>query len=145
MIFFNDVNRKYGKEIELCIDYINSHNMKSLPKGRIDIDGENLYLNVTEYNTKREEELSWESHRKYLDLHYIISGSEIIAVADDESLSIKEYVEDCDNIQLDALEGRRFIMKEGDFLLLDLEEAHMPGIMESSSNEVKKAIFKIKI
>src|SRR5439155_23683956 len=56
--------------------------LKSLPaqpaKGIHPIRGEDMYVNVMEYATLPREQCHFESHRKYVDLQYTITGSEVI-------------------------------------------------------------------
>jgi hypothetical protein len=43
-------------------------------KGRHEVDGDNLYYMADEYDTKPLEQGRLESHRKYIDIQYVISG-----------------------------------------------------------------------
>jgi YhcH/YjgK/YiaL family protein len=50
----------------------------STPAGIQKLQGEDIYVNVHGYDTLSREQCRFESHRRYVDLQYCISGSEII-------------------------------------------------------------------
>ena len=58
-----------------------SKKLDSLPAGKYPIDGENAYATITDAPSKTFEASKWESHRKYIDLQYVIKGEEKIGVA----------------------------------------------------------------
>ena len=47
-----------------------------------EIDGTKIYASVSEYTTKEYEDAKFEGHRKYIDIQYIVSGTESIEMAD---------------------------------------------------------------
>ena len=53
---------------------------RSLPDGRVDIDGEDVYALVQSYETLAGEP-RFEAHRRYIDIQYVVSGAEIIGWA----------------------------------------------------------------
>ena len=53
---------------------------KELPEiGRQEIDGDKIYALVQQYETAPASERKWEAHKKYIDIQFIYSGSEIIS------------------------------------------------------------------
>ena len=64
------------ERIQKAIDCIRSGKLDELAPGRHELfDG--AYINVFEYQTKTEG--LYEAHRKYIDIHYLIRGCEIIS------------------------------------------------------------------
>ena len=51
------------------------------PDGKYPIDGDAVYALVQSYATRPAAEKKWESHRRYLDVQYVVSGRERITVA----------------------------------------------------------------
>ena len=72
--YYSSLNNKFSK----AFDFIENNQLMNLQTGRIDIDGDNLFVLVNEYDTKENELNVLEAHRKYIDLHYIIEGTEVI-------------------------------------------------------------------
>ncbi len=127
-------------------EYLSNLDLASFSLGRHDIDGDRLYVNILEYDTRPDEKCIWEAHRTYYDLHYIISGEEVIKVGRVESDKIDSYNEEQDYVALTAKVDSSILCKEGDYLFLDPEDAHLTGSMVGSQpSHVKKAVFKIWI
>lgn len=86
-----------------------------------------------------------EAHRKYIDIHYCISGSEGIGYAETSTLEpINEYNEKDDYILLRG-EYRKIILREGDFCIVFPEDAHIPVMSGLAYDKVLKAVAKIKV
>jgi len=127
-------------------DFVTKNNMDLLKNGRHEIDGDKLYVNILEYDTKPEEQCLWEAHRKYYDLHYIISGEEIIKIGRISSSKVESYTEDLDYVALTSDAESIITCHPGDFLFLDCEDAHLTGAMiNGKTSHIKKAVFKILI
>jgi len=59
-----------------AIEYLNSKDFTRVENGRYELDGQNRVAIVMRYKTKLDENAVWESHRKYIDVQYIVSGHE---------------------------------------------------------------------
>lgn len=74
--------------------FIKKNDLVTLPKGKYPIDGDYVYATITEDPSKDFEKTIWESHRKYIDLQYIITGEEIIGIYPVAKATVtKEYDE----------------------------------------------------
>lgn len=115
--------------------------------GRIDL-GNGMYVNIESYSTKYRKERKFEAHRKYIDVQYMISGRELITVAElGKNLKcIDEYDEQKDIAYYEnCLEGIDFFLEERCFLILMPSDAHMPCIAIDKTDNVRKAVIKIPI
>lgn len=128
----------------LAFDYIRATDLSALVAGRYAIDGDDLYVIINDYTTKPEVQGTWESHRRYIDLHYIIRGMERIGFAPAPRFKTGEYNLDKDFLPLEGT-GDFFTLHERDFMVFWPEDAHMPGIAVESPAPVVKAVFKIRI
>jgi YhcH/YjgK/YiaL family protein len=127
-----------------AFDYIHQINVDSLPAGKHEMDGENMYALVQEYNTKQKEQGFWEAHRRYIDLQYVVQGVEGIGYANINHLQQGEYDAGKDFLPLHG-EGSLFTLQSGCFVLLLPEDAHMPGMAIGSPAPVKKIVIKIAV
>ena len=130
----------------MIVDHINIHqaDLSSIGVGRYEVDGENLYAMVQQYNTKPKEAGVWEAHRRYIDLQYVIQGAEKIGYANLSRLTQGEYDANRDFLPLYG-EGEFLTLKNGDFVILMPEDAHMPGIAIDALLPVKKIVIKILV
>ena len=86
-----------------------------------------------------------EAHKKYVDIHYCISGSEGFGFADIALLdTVTEYNESTD-ASMHSGELNKLIMHKGDFCIVYPEDAHTPLMKGDSDGGVLKAIVKVKI
>lgn len=123
-------------------EFISTHDMASLEKGKYDL-GDECFVNILESNPTTS--TRYESHVKYLDIQYIVKGSEtILWKYIDEATKTTEYDEVKDRYLLTAENGKPLTVEEGQFMMLYPTDAHCPGI-RANHDFVKKAVFKIKI
>ena len=117
----------------------------SYEKGSHEIQGDDLFVNIVEYETTETENRFWEAHRNYLDLHLMLEGKERIDINFIDQLKQKEFVEKDDFLPMDGDANGYVVLEPGDFLLCYPKDAHRTAIKVDDSIKVKKAIFKIRI
>lgn len=128
-----------------CFKYAFKNNLKEFSTGIYDINGEEIFVNIVSYKTVDKEERFWEAHKKYIDVHLMLDGSEKIAINHIDNLEKKEYEEEGDFLPLDGNEASVVTLEKGDFLICYPEDAHMTAIRVSESENIKKAIFKVRV
>jgi len=133
-----------GGGIRRAFAYLHQTDLLSLPAGRYELDGKNLYVMSQEYTSKLPEQGKWEAHRHYIDLQYIISGTERIGYAHLSRLTQGDYNPEKDFLALSGV-GDFVTLSAGDFMLLFPEDAHMPGMAVGDPAPVKKVVVKIAV
>lgn len=134
-----------SKELDTALDFITNTNIKELECGRIDIDGEQVFANVMEYMTKLPSEGFFESHKKYIDIHMLITGEERVSVTDiDKVTDLSEYSEVDDFQKHEAKVYSDSLITEDCFMICFPQDAHRPGMAIEDKQEVKKIVLKIK-
>ncbi len=133
-----------GAGIQRAFEYLQQADLKSLAAGRYELDGKNLYVMSQEYTSKLPEQGKWEAHRRYIDIQYIISGTERIGYAHLTRLVQGNYNPEKDFLALTGV-GDFLTLSAGDFMLLFPEDAHMPGMAVGDPVPVKKVVIKIAI
>ena len=131
--------------VRKAFEYAQTHDLLNYEKGRHDIDGDNLFVNIVEYETTTPENRFWEAHRDYLDLHFMLRGPEQIDVNFIQNMEQKEYVPQDDFRPLFGDPNSSVILNKGDFLLAYPADAHRTAVAVDGPAVIKKAIFKIKI
>ena len=87
----------------------------------------------------------FETHKRYIDIHYCISGSEGMGYADARRLTpITEYNESGD-YTFYLGEYQKVILHEGDFCVFFPEDAHIQLLKGATDSKVLKAVAKIKV
>jgi biofilm protein TabA len=124
--------------------YLKDHDLEQLPAGKYVIDGENVFATVTEGPNKDFDKTGWESHRKYVDLQYIIKGAEKIGIAQVSKAEVIRPYEEARDAANYKTEGEYVIAKPGTFYLFFPQDAHRPGIKVEGFDTVKKITIKVR-
>ena len=125
--------------------FLKETNLDTLSAGKHAIDGDNAYASVTEGPSKQLDKTAWESHKKYIDLQYVIKGKEQIDVVNVNAATVtKPYdaVRDAANY---TANGTAYIAEPGTFFLFFPQDAHRPNIIVPGYDVVKKLVIKIKV
>jgi YhcH/YjgK/YiaL family protein len=124
--------------------FMREKNLKEMVPGKYVIDGDNVFATITDAPSKEFEQSAWESHRKYIDLQYVITGKEKIGVsALADATVIKPYDETKDLANYSAA-GKYFIATPEEFFLFFPNDVHRPNIKVEGFNIVKKLVIKIR-
>ena len=134
-----------GERINKAFDYLNNSDFSKIEPGKYEIDGENIFALVNEYNTKDESEGKLESHKKYIDVQFVAKGKELMGYAPlGNQKVIDEYNEQND---ITFFSGEQSFVKvdEGMFAIFFPTDIHMPGIKFGEKSYVKKVVIKVKV
>lgn len=138
--------KEVEKRINFALDYIRSLNKKELPKEKIYVN-DYFYLFVQEYYTKQADGDFLESHKKYVDIQWIIEGEEEFSIADIGELhQQKEYSEERDVILWKPRKiMTRIAMRADSYIVLLPQNAHKVSGMNGVNCFVRKIVGKVKI
>jgi YhcH/YjgK/YiaL family protein len=113
--------------------------------GRYAIDGDKIYASISQVEGKGSEKLSFEYHRRYIDIHFCLSGSDTIAWT---PLPSVEQITEAFNTEKDCgffsglpPEGN-FIIGRDRFLVCFPHDGHAPLI---GTTPLLKAVIKIEV
>ena len=138
-----NIYKSLSSGIEKGFDFINKNDLIEMPLGKYEIEGEDIFAIVMEYETKEKSECKFEGHHKYIDLQYIISGTEYVSLktltdqTPVESSTEKDY--DFYNIDSEMLK-----FEPGRFMIFFPDDLHQPGIQLDKVSIIKKVVVKIK-
>lgn len=121
---------------------------ENYPTGRYEIDGDNLYALVQEYNAKLVADSKFEGHKRYIDIQYIISGEELMKVADISKVSaITEYdaAKDCMFFG-NTDDASVLVVQQGEYAVFFPNDIHMPGVARNETpSPVRKIVVKVRV
>jgi len=142
-----NINRYYDVDnsLKTALNKIKECSSNSI--GKYEIDGKNLFLNISSYETSEKEEYIFENHKKYIDVQYILSGEEKILVREnDDSFLYQKYDEEIEaEFYKFSFGYTEIILSEGDFLILFPGETHSVGFCIDKPKVVKKIVAKVHI
>ncbi len=130
-----------------CFNYAKENNLSAYDRGCHEIDAKRIFVNIMEYETVKPEDRFWEAHREYLDVHLMLEGTERIDLNFIQNMDVKEYAAKDDFLSMDGEKNASVILKPGDFLVCTPgdSDAHRTAVAADKQENIKKAIFKVKI
>ena len=106
-------------------------------------ESDNFAVNVFSAKVSKVDTGTMEAHKKNIDIHYVIEGSEKIGFANiNKLMSYCDYNEEDDYMLLKG-DKEKIVLNKGEFCILFPEDAHQP-MMAGSVEVVKKAVVKVK-
>lgn len=128
--------------------------IQNLQTGRYEWDTEKpneIFANVQIYKSKPFDAGVFETHKKYIDLQYVMSGEESLYLPNATTTSLVQrtpYQEKSDYSLQEILpqeDCTKLLLREGCFAILFPGEPHAPCLeTEKGSCEVKKIVIKIR-
>lgn len=101
---------------------------------------------VMEYETIAAENARFESHEKYFDIQYMVSGRERFGISLCKTASEQERDTVNDIIFFEEPEEVGYvILKAGDMAVVAPEDLHKPKVRDGVSQWVKKIVIKIPV
>ena len=136
-----------GQRIATGLALLNEDCVRDVAPGKYEVRGDDIFYIVDEYETKPVEEGRLEIHRKYLDIQYIVSGSECIGYAPLAGLTEETPYDGERDLAFYHYEPSmsKLIFKQGSFAIFWPNEAHMPGRSIESPEKIKKIVVKIRM
>lgn len=126
-------------------DYVKSHDFISVPSGKIEIDGDDVWIVVSDVEGRGNSEAPIETHDQYIDIQMPMSGCETFGWQSRELLK-----DGCDG-GYDSLKDITFYkdktsfyftLEPGQFAIFFPEDGHAPCIGEGA---FRKVVVKVRV
>ncbi|MGL5637427.1 MAG: YhcH/YjgK/YiaL family protein [Bacteroidales bacterium] len=127
-----------------AFDYIKSTDFTHIPAGKIELDGDNLFIFVAEINGKQPEEAKMETHIKYLDIQVPLASEETFGWTSlDLCTDCTEAYSAENDIAFFGNKPTTYVtVVPGQFAIFFPEDGHAPGI---GNGALRKLIVKVKV
>lgn len=112
--------------------------------GRYEIAGDSAYFMVTDQQGKARQDSVLEAHRRYIDIHLLLAGSEEIGwrPADSCSRVSAEYNDEKDFMTFSDPPAVWIPLRPGDFAVFFPDDAHAPL---ASAETIRKIVVKVAL
>lgn len=135
-----------SSRLSQALNYLGSVEAKDFQEETVEIDGKDVYAMHQVYRTKSDEGRLYENHKEYIDVQYVVEGTEIIRVTDVGGLSVTTPYNPENDAALYALEdGTDVKLAAGDYVVLFPHDAHVPQLMSGAPDDVKKIVIKVRV
>ena len=117
------------------------------PAGIQKLQGDDVYVNVHGYDTLPREHCRVESHRRYVDLQYCISGGESIDWWLTSGLELEEGYDPARDLLFyrPGQAGTTLRMSPGNFVIFHPSDAHRPKQSDGINPKVFKLVVKVDL
>ena len=126
-------------------EYLKKTDFTVVENGKYELAGEDLFAIVNSYYTEPREVRKWEAHRKYIDIQYMVSGTEEMAVAPLHTMKIIQPYQQENDYALFEGPGDTITVSAGFFTIFYPTDVHMPNLIHQQTCHVKKVVLKVRV
>lgn len=128
-----------------AFEYLLGTDFSKLEPGRYEVDSNEIFALVSDYDTKDITTCKWEAHRKYIDIQFMVSGTENFGYTNLDSLkTVQDYNDEKDFLLLEG-EGDFLKFDKDSFIIVFPQDAHMPGVVYDAPGPVRKVVVKVRV
>ncbi len=134
--------------LKKALAFLRGQDVPGLPDGKAEIDGDRVYAIIQRYETIKTDAPTFEFHRKYIDIQFIVSGEETIGWTPMESMAITEAYNADKDISFGKAGAGTWTpvrLQAGQLALLRPEDGHAPKLACGEPSPVMKIVVKIAI
>ena len=130
--------------LQHVIDILESGKLDDLALGSYTTDQKNLRYNLFTYKTEKTEATQYEVHRKEADVQILLKGHERMDIASRAMITATTaYDDEKDFFMVTGTKQLSYHANEGSFVVFFPGEPHAPNLVDESSSQVLKVVFKV--
>ncbi len=136
------------KPLKKAIEFLKENSLEELEAKTYEIIGDDMFAQVIDFETADRSEIKPESHLKYIDLQYLVTGEEKLGfLTNNNEYNYDEYIKERDL----CFYHRSFnnesytIATPSSINLFFPNDIHMPGIKVNSKMKLRKIVIKISV
>ena len=129
--------------LDCAIDYLLTHDLSNYELGRYEINGDKVFFFVQENELNQEENDGFEFHHRYLDLHFLLEGHEIIQYGTKIKKISKPYDKKKDIGFVTCEQLYPLYLDKQNFAAFLPNEPHQPNRFAAKGDKVKKCVVKV--
>ena len=135
------------KGLERAFESLARTDLAALPLGRTDIEGSDMFLTVSEAETRSPEQVRFEAHRRYIDIQLVVRGQESIGYAPVASLVTAEPYDATKDIEFFSVpqESATLALRAGDFAVFAPGDGHRPSLHLDGPHVSRKVVVKVSV
>ena len=133
--------------LQRALDCLETTDFAALAPGRHELEGEDAFFQVIDLTTRSMDQNRPEVHRTYIDVQFLVRGSEKIGfAADDGSNAVaSDMLKERDLLLYEDVENESFIdMVPGSFAVFFPNDVHRPACMVDGPCAIRKVVVKVK-
>ncbi len=127
-----------------ALNYLRETDFSGRSVGEYPLEERDIFAIVSDYSLKTRAQGKLEAHRQYVDIQYLVRGTEMIGyapLAGQEILVDYEHEKDCVFYRGDS---SLITLVAGMFAVFFPQDLHMPGIGDPAQ-QVRKVVVKVRL
>ena len=125
------------------VDFLKANDLGKMEDGKYEIEGKDLFVNITTTKSKTPDEAVIETHNKMIDIQIPLTAAETYGYTQRDALPELDYHAEKDITKYPDLAADSYVTcQQGMMAIFFPQDGHAPCI--AGVPEFKKAIFKIK-
>ncbi|MBC8052122.1 MAG: YhcH/YjgK/YiaL family protein [Sphingobacteriaceae bacterium] len=141
---FESQYKKNKSRWDKAFAYLKETNLETVAPGKYLLDGDSVYVSVTEGPDKPYEQTNWESHRNMIDVQYIVRGKEKMGVAELSKASVTKAYDPAKDVANYTAAGKFYVAEPGTMYIFFPTDVHRPSIKVDGYDVVKKVVIKLR-
>lgn len=138
-------NYKGLGRVYTALKFLSETDFSKTDLGRYELDGDNIFYMVQSYDTDPSKTVS-ESHRKYIDIQFLVEGEEIIGVADISSEKELTEAKEENDVWFYNCKTEPLTLSAGKYMVLYPNDLHCPGVATNGKAlTCRKVVVKVKV
>lgn len=139
--------RGIGNNLDRAIEYLMHADFSGLDAGKYPLSGDEMFALLQIPETKKREYALWESHRQYIDIQFLLRGSEQIGFQKTKELAISKEYDFQKDITFYHENNQGFFvnLSSDSFVICFPTDAHMPLVCPEKPQAIRKVIVKVPV
>lgn len=129
---------------DICLEFVKKFTEEGLEPGRYELE-KGIYCSALASPLKEKDELFFEAHKKYADLHCVIEGTQRMWIGATSQMEFVSYTEEKDFVKVVGEHHVEVLQTPGTAIAVFPEDAHTLDPNYLPKEIVKKIIFKIPL
>jgi YhcH/YjgK/YiaL family protein len=127
-----------------AFEFLNNFDLTNESEGRFPIIDDDMYAIVMNPGTGANKSPKLETHSKYLDIHFIVSGTEVFGWMHAEECINPEglFDDEKDFLLYEDQAFEKVTLRKNNFVIVYPEDAHVPCV---ETTDLVKIVLKVKI
>lgn len=141
--------RIYTERLHKALTFLEEMMKSEVEDKKFVLDEDKIFGFVTTVETEAVSSRRAESHKKHMDIQFLLEGREKIGYIRHNSdlVVVSDLLEEKDNCFYDGnIDGEVFLdLKPGDFAVFFPEDVHRPQCISGDNKVIRKAVIKIRV
>jgi YhcH/YjgK/YiaL family protein len=129
--------------LEQAFDFLENIDDDDFPEGKNELVADHLFVNGMISDTKNYEDSIWESHDKFMDIHFLADGEERIFYADGSEMKIAQPYNAEKEMTVYEGNGVEIFVPDNGFVIFFPGEIHKAMVQTGTIKKIKKAVVKL--